>query len=118
MTTLPLISALALSDLMFTLPICLADIAAEQPAERVADRAGCLRRQRAGDVQRARQRRRQRQHVLGAGRGDRPARGGPADVGVLQDLRYRIVGLAREVARRAAIGGVADRRQARSRPVP
>ena len=46
----------------------LGDVAAEQAAERVADRAGRLRRQRAGDVERARQRRRQRQHVLRAGR--------------------------------------------------
>ena len=43
------------------------DIAAEQAAQRIADRAGCLPRQRARDVERSRQRRRQRQHVLGAG---------------------------------------------------
>ena len=42
----------------------LGDIAAEQAAERVADRAGRLRRQRARDVEFSGQRRRQRQHVL------------------------------------------------------
>jgi hypothetical protein len=47
MTTLPLISALALRFLMFTLPICLATVAAEQAAERLADRTRRLRRQRA-----------------------------------------------------------------------
>ena len=107
--TLPLISALALSDLMFTLPICLATLPPSTPAERVADRAGRLRRQRARDVELSGQRRCQRQHVLAAGRHDRAARGGPADVGVLQDLRHRIVGLAGEIARRCAIGGVAYR---------
>ena len=94
----------------------LGGIAAEQAAERVADRAGRLRRQRARDVQLSGQRRRQRQHVLRAGRRDRPARGGPADVGILQDLRHRIVGLAREGARRAAVGGVANRGEAKPRP--
>ena len=110
-TMLPLISALALMCLMSTLPICFADIAAEQAAKRVADRARHLRRERAGDVQRAGQRGRQRQDVLRTGRGDRAARGRPADIGVLQDLRYRIFGLAVEISRRAAIGGVANRRQ-------
>ena len=46
----------------------LGGIAAEQAADRVADRAGRLRRQRARDIELAVQRRRQRQHVLGAGR--------------------------------------------------
>src|SRR5256886_7033330 len=50
----------------------------------------------AGEVEGSRQRRRQRQHLLGAGGGDRPARGRPADVGILQHLRRRIVGLARD----------------------
>ena len=39
---------------------------------------------------------------------DRSARGGPADVGVLQNLRHRVVGLAGKGARRAAVGRVAD----------
>jgi len=89
----------------------LGDVAAEQAAERIADRTCCFSGQRAGDVERARQRRRQRQHIPRAGSRDRPARGGPADIGVLQYLRDGIVGLAVEGFRRAAIGGVADRRQ-------
>ena len=87
----------------------LGDVAAEQAAERVADRAGGLRRQRARDVEGSCQRRRQREHVLCAARRDRTARRRPADIGVLENLRYRIVGLACEVARRAALGGVANR---------
>ncbi len=44
-----------------------------------------------------------------AARRDRAARSGPADIGVLQNLRRRVVGLAGEVARRGAVGGVAYR---------
>jgi len=90
--TLPLISALALSALMFHAADLLGDIATEQSAERVPSApvafdvsepvtlsvpsAGC-----------------QRQNILGAGCRDRPARRGPADVGVLQNLRYGLSAL-------------------------
>ena len=111
MTTLPLISALALRFLMFTLPICFATLPPSRPpsASPTAPVAFADSEPVTFSVP-----------VSGVASvstscapvaADRPARGGPADIGILQDLRDRIVGLAGEGSRRAAIGGVADRRQ-------
>ena len=118
MTMLPLISALALRFLMLMPPIRLAASLPSRPPMASPTAPVAFGRQRAGDVERARQRRRQRHHVLAAGCRDRSARGGPADIGILQDLRYRIVGLAAESLRACRGRRRRGSPTARSRPAP
>ena len=111
MVTAPLISACALSCLMLMLPICLPALSPSRLPSAFPTAPVAFEVNDPVYIQNPGQRRRQRQHVLGAGRSDRAARRGPADIGVLQHLRYRVVGLAGEIARRGAVGGVANRAQ-------
>src|SRR3954462_8784549 len=84
---LPLISALPLSDLILTLPICLATLLPSNPPSASLTAPVALEEREPVTFSFPVHRRRQGQPVLPAGHGQRPARCGPADVGILKDLR-------------------------------
>src|SRR3979490_310353 len=98
MVTLPLISALALSALMLTLPICLATLPPSRPLSASPTAPVAFDDSEPVTFSVRGQRGPQEKQTRGAGRRERAARRGPADVGVFQNLRHRIVGLACEGA--------------------
>lgn len=107
--TLPWMAALAFNCLIFTLPSCLAALLPSTlPSTLPSGGAACCG-QRAEHRQLAVERCRQRQRILHAACGNRPARHRPVDVGVLKDLADGIVRLAADIVRRGAIEPVAQR---------
>ena len=92
----------------------LAELFVQQAAERagdVADLIADLRADLAGEAERAVERRHDGQAFRASGDRERPARHGPAELGVLQQLPDRVLALAGEVARRLRLERIADRRE-------